>query len=159
MQSTGTSSVRPAFTLQSSGDQKMIRSPSFFVLLCSAAILSGCESEMSNQAVEITEVAEAQKTYTESAIVWAMNVAGDAYTGSDGIQYEAESSVSGGETGTLELVKGSQDPTLYQTFRTGDVRRHAALCRARRDRRWPACLQCHRQRRKPHSRPGRDGLA
>ncbi len=82
---------------------------------------------MSNQAVEITEVAEAQKTYTESAIVWAMNVAGDAYTGSDGIQYEAESSVSGGETGTLELVKGSQDPTLYQTFRTGDVRVEKAL--------------------------------
>lgn len=58
----------------------------------------------------------------ESDLVWAVNVAGEAYQGVDGTHYAAEESVQGGVVGRMQAVKGSQDPTLYETFRTGDVR-------------------------------------
>lgn len=59
--------------------------------------------------------------------VWAVNVAGPAYDGSDGTAFGAEHGVSGGELGRLEIVKGSQDPVLYQTLRRGDIRVAAQL--------------------------------
>ncbi len=54
-------------------------------------------------------------------LVWAMNVGGPAFTGLDGTAYVAEESVSGGDLGQMEIVKGSQDPVLYQTYREGDI--------------------------------------
>jgi beta-glucanase (GH16 family) len=57
----------------------------------------------------------------ETDLVWAVNVGGPAYEGIDGTQYETESSVSGGTVGRMEIVKGSQDVPLYQTYREGDI--------------------------------------
>ena len=54
-------------------------------------------------------------------LVWAVNVGGPAYEGIDGAFYTAEASVTGGDVGKMENVKGSQDPTLYQTYRQGDI--------------------------------------
>jgi beta-glucanase (GH16 family) len=54
--------------------------------------------------------------------VWAVNVGGPAVEGIDGTRYEAESSIAGGKIGQMEVVKGSQDPVLYQTYREGDIR-------------------------------------
>ena len=54
-------------------------------------------------------------------LVWAVNVGGPAFTGMDGTRYVAEESVTGGTVGTMEIVKGSQDPFLYETFREGDI--------------------------------------
>ena len=56
-----------------------------------------------------------------SDLVWAVNVGGPAYEGVDGTLYEAESSVTGGTAGEMEVVKGSQDSPLYYTYREGDV--------------------------------------
>ena len=58
----------------------------------------------------------------ESDLVWAVNVGGSSYLVVDGTAYEAESSVAGGDRGTMATVKGSQDAELYRTFRTGDIR-------------------------------------
>lgn len=58
----------------------------------------------------------------DADVAWAVNVGGPAYAGLDGTRYEAEASVSGGQTGRMETVKGSQDPALYRTYRIGDVR-------------------------------------
>ncbi len=58
----------------------------------------------------------------DTDLVWAVNVGGPAYDGVDGTRYEAEVSVTGGEQGVMESVKGSQDPSLYMTYRTGDIR-------------------------------------
>ena len=66
-------------------------------------------------------------------VVWAVNVGGPAYRASDGTNYEAEAFVSGGAPGTLERVKGSQDPMLYRTFREGDVRITRPLANGRYD--------------------------
>jgi beta-glucanase (GH16 family) len=54
-------------------------------------------------------------------VAWAVNIGGPAYRSTDGTAYEAESFVTGGTAGTLESVKGSQDPVLYRSFREGAV--------------------------------------
>ncbi|MEL6869167.1 MAG: family 16 glycosylhydrolase [Pseudomonadota bacterium] len=74
-----------------------------------------------------------QQTQQAAGVVWAVNVGGEAYAGVDGVQYAAESSVAGGTLGTLDTVKGVQDPTLYQTYREGDVRVSKALPDGRYD--------------------------
>ncbi|MEN7343228.1 MAG: family 16 glycosylhydrolase [Pseudomonadota bacterium] len=80
--------------------------------LLSAAVLaislSQCGTEMTEQ------------TTTETDVVFATNVGGGAYLSSDGIRYAAETGISGGTVATLDGIKGSQDPTLYQTYRVGD---------------------------------------
>jgi len=52
---------------------------------------------------------------------WAVNVGGAAYSGVDGVAYAADEYVSGGERGSLEKVLGSQDETLYLSYRIGDI--------------------------------------
>ena len=74
-----------------------------------------------------TPAAAAAEDTGAAPFVWATNVGGEAYKGIDEIEYAAESSVTGGTPGTMDVVKGSQDPTLYQTFREGDVRVDKAL--------------------------------
>ena len=57
-----------------------------------------------------------------NGVIWAVNVGGGAYRGIDGTPYAAEASVTGGVPGTMDAVKGSQDPALYRTFREGAIR-------------------------------------
>ncbi len=72
--------------------------------------------------VEAPKVQPAAEEAEMGGLVWAVNVGGPAYESVDGTVYEAESAVTGGAVKTLARVKGSQDPTLYQTYRVGDVR-------------------------------------
>ena len=58
----------------------------------------------------------------DAVFEWAVNVGGPAYSGVDGVAYAADEYVSGGETGSLEKVLGSQDEQLYLSYRIGDVR-------------------------------------
>jgi len=57
----------------------------------------------------------------DTDLVWAVNVGGPAYQGIDGTDYQAEESVAGGTIENLPNVKGTQDPTLYQSYRRGDI--------------------------------------
>jgi beta-glucanase (GH16 family) len=59
---------------------------------------------------------------SDSDRVWAVNVGGPAYRALDGTEFAPEASVSGGHTGTMDIVKGSQDPAVYRTYREGDIR-------------------------------------
>ncbi|MEL7186284.1 MAG: family 16 glycosylhydrolase [Pseudomonadota bacterium] len=54
-------------------------------------------------------------------LTWAVNVGGDAYTGVDGTTYAADEFIAGGVVGSMEQVKGSQDPALYRSYRIGDI--------------------------------------
>lgn len=86
--------------------------------LCVACVW-GCSVEDSQTVEQEPAMAEPSQA---AGVVWAMNVGGPTYLGSDGIRYDAESGVTGGEIGTLETIKGSQDPEIYRTYREGDVR-------------------------------------
>ncbi len=88
----------------------------FFVCIAALA-MAGCQAHQSVRSAVATEPAAP----TIDELVWAVNVGGPAYAALDGTSYAAERFVSGGELGTIAIVKGSQDPALYQTYRRGDV--------------------------------------
>lgn len=66
-------------------------------------------------------------------LVWAVNVGGTQYAGSDGTVYAAETSVSGGTVRQQTTVKGSQDPALYRDLREGEIRVEHPLPNGRYD--------------------------
>ena len=86
--------------------QTRARAVRLFVLFAVCCAMSGCE----------------RSAPLPLPIVWAVNIGGAAFTGTDGTQYAAEEFVAGGEIGTLGEVLGSQDPALYETYREGDIR-------------------------------------
>ena len=53
--------------------------------------------------------------------MWAVNIGGEAYRALDGVDYEADSGQFGGVVEKLQGIKGSQDPSLYETFRRGEI--------------------------------------
>ena len=69
----------------------------------------------------------------DAVFEWAVNVGGPAYTGVDGVAYAAEEHVSGGATGAIDKVLGSQDEPLYHSYRVGDVRVDRSLPNGRYD--------------------------
>lgn len=93
---------------------------SFLMLTSAGLALIGCgpDSGQPNMQQPVSN----QTVDTETDLVWAVNVGGPAYVGIDGTQYEAESSISGGAIGQMDVVKGSQDPALYQTYREGNIK-------------------------------------
>ncbi len=52
---------------------------------------------------------------------WAVNFGGDAYLSVDGTNFGADDASIGGDTGTIDVVKGSQDEGLYSGHRSGDI--------------------------------------
>lgn len=64
---------------------------------------------------------------------WAVNVGGPAYEAVDGTFFAADEAAIGGETGSIEIVKGSQDDSLYTGFREGDIAIEQALANGRYD--------------------------
>ena len=95
------------------------------VKLTGAAVLAltliQCGSDMTTKEAAATDV------------VWATNIGGGAVLASDGVHYGAEEGVSGGAIRTLQSIKGSQDPVLYQSYRHGDIRVAKALPNGRYD--------------------------
>jgi len=83
-------------------------------------ILLGCQAERAENDAAATAAPEPSAVETD--LVWAINVGGPSYTGIDGTEYAAEESLSGGEVGQMETVKGSQDAFLYKSYREGDIR-------------------------------------
>ena len=62
------------------------------------------------------------------SVVWAVNVGGEAFTGVDGHAYEADDASVGGAVGRIEqVIKGTQDNTIYETYRLGDINLHKDL--------------------------------
>ena len=91
-----------------------------FAALAVSLLLVSCDSSQQEDVIVQPEISETEGVQTD--LVWAINVGGPEYVGIDGTPYAAEESVSGGEVGTMENVKGSQDAFLYESYREGDIR-------------------------------------
>jgi beta-glucanase (GH16 family) len=57
----------------------------------------------------------------DSNVVWATNVGGQQYQGADGILYLADQFDADTVKGQIDSIKGAQDATIYQTYRSGDM--------------------------------------
>lgn len=83
------------------------------VSLLVSGLLTGCSSEPSTAPPPVVGYAD--------TVVWAVNVGGPAHDGIDGVTYRADEGVLGGTVQAMERVKGSQDSTIYQSYRAGDI--------------------------------------
>ncbi|MGB5578731.1 MAG: family 16 glycosylhydrolase [Woeseiaceae bacterium] len=95
-------------------------SANLFGALAVGLLLVSCDSAQQEDVIVQPDIPETEAVATD--LVWAINVGGPAYTGIDGTPYAAEESVTGGEVGTMETVKGSQDAFLYRSYREGDIK-------------------------------------
>lgn len=73
----------------------------------------GCSTEQTINESVITKV--------DSAIVWAVNVGGEQYRSTDGIDFSADAPFINGSVGHVEQIKGSQDESIYLTYRQGNL--------------------------------------
>lgn len=55
------------------------------------------------------------------SVVHAINIGGNEYIGIDGLTYQADTLKLTSSKGTSPIIKGSQDPQLFKTFREGDI--------------------------------------
>ena len=79
-------------------------SPRLILVFSAVAALTGCSKEAPPPAAE-----------------WAINVGGPAYSSTDGIDFEADDDRVSGAVASLDGIKGSQDPFLYESYRAGNV--------------------------------------
>ena len=91
-----------------------------FAALAVGLLLVGCDPARQEDVIVQPDIPETKAVASD--LVWAVNVGGPAFTGMDGTPYAAEESVIGGEVGTMETVKGSQDAFLYESYREGDIK-------------------------------------
>jgi len=105
------------------------------VMVIGRLLTSGVENNQANEDnLALVEYEGKNKTGKASdyfspnnAVVWALNVGGTEYLGVDGITYQADSSSISGEVGNIEIIKGSQDSVIYQSYRTGDLHINKAM--------------------------------
>ncbi|MEL6611760.1 MAG: family 16 glycosylhydrolase [Bacteroidota bacterium] len=102
----------------------MNRSPLFLlscVLILSFGLLVGCaQGPDADTATNASTATPPGITYAD-AVVWAVNVGGEAYEGVDGVAYLADEDLVQGTAATIDTTLGSQDGLLYRTYRTGDL--------------------------------------
>ncbi len=55
-----------------------------------------------------------------SAVVWAINLGGPAHRSIEGIQFAADS-LKAGTAGSVDAVRGAQDPAIFLTHRIGEL--------------------------------------
>ncbi|GAA0858597.1 hypothetical protein GCM10009114_28800 [Aliiglaciecola litoralis] len=60
-------------------------------------------------------------TQYQQSVVLAINVGGDEYAGFDGIRYIQDRLSTQAQKAQSDGIKGSQDPTLYKSYRVGDM--------------------------------------
>ena len=82
--------------------------------------LSACtaEEKMNPQTVN-SNSAYSNTVYSKN--VWAVNIGGEQYQGVDGITYQTDNLGLGDNKGTIDVIKGSQDSLLFQSYRLGDL--------------------------------------
>ncbi len=87
--------------------------------------LTGCNGSDDSQSKVTLDKAVTENAVTESAVTdnyfLAINVGGERYTASDGSQYFSDTFTIANNKATTNGIKGSQDPTLYETFRQGEM--------------------------------------
>ena len=85
------------------------------LVLASSAVagITGCGQETINEGVKTTPI--------NTGVAWAVNVGGQEYVGTDGITYQADSTLIDGKIGSIDIIKGSQDSVLFKTYREGEI--------------------------------------
>lgn len=92
-------------------------------LMFSLMFIQGCtpESVPVQDTVDKAKSEAAQALAHNRATVLAVNIGGEKYVGVDGLVYAADTLEISAPKKRSEHIKGSQDATLFKTFREGDL--------------------------------------
>ncbi len=97
----------------------------FFIILL-AFLVFGCSKQNAGRNVQTDGVEKViESTFNgdyQQNIAVAINIGGPEYTGFDGIQYAADTLQLDAPKLQSGTIKGSQDPTLYQSYRVGNMK-------------------------------------
>ncbi len=88
-----------------------------FIVFCALGVLPSCAPAASEEA----ETEDIAPIGYADAVVWAVNLGGEAYQATDGVAFGADDPAIGGRVEPMERVKGSQDSLIYKTYRVGDI--------------------------------------
>ncbi len=102
------------------------------VSLLILSLLGGC-MQGTPEPAPTGDTAGTSGIFYADTVVWAVNVGGEAYVGVDGVAYRADEGIIGGTVAPMDTVLGSQDGTLYRTYRAGDIAIQAPLPNGRYD--------------------------
>ncbi|MFT4993216.1 MAG: beta-glucanase (GH16 family) [Paraglaciecola sp.] len=105
-----------------------------YLSLITLSVLSGCSKDQSgeqdkprvtseistkNQQLSKFNHAAVNSLFYHDSVIWAVNVGGDEYRGLDGVNYQADKLKMTAEKGHISKIYGSQDPTIFSTYRVG----------------------------------------
>jgi beta-glucanase (GH16 family) len=91
------------------------------LLGCSNQDVSSEKTEMPLEASQLALVSETSSSALNQDVVWAVNVGGAEHLGADGIRYQADLFDLGAVLGQIDAIRGAQDPTVYKTYRAGEI--------------------------------------
>ncbi len=89
----------------------MIKTTSFLLIFI-GLLASSCQKTSLPNTAEVGYV---------DSVIWAVNVGGSDYLGSDGVSYQADNGFISGDIQSMSSVKGSQDSVIYFSYREGDI--------------------------------------
>lgn len=95
----------------------------FALTVASLLILNACTPAVEPPNAELpnsVSYSHSFPAFTDS-VVWAVNVGGNQYDGNDGIRYAADTLNLPNAKGETEVILGTQDPQLFESFRSGDL--------------------------------------
>lgn len=100
---------------------RAINISSFIAITLLSGLLSGCvDGDVVEHDGQKQELNNTMSQDTQAAI--AINFGGEAYTGVDGTQYQADTMQLDAEKKRIEhKIKGSQDPALFESYRLGNL--------------------------------------
>jgi beta-glucanase (GH16 family) len=102
--------------------------------LITLSLLASCHSSAGPANITEYSVHNAPATLLSvDAVVWAVNVGGDEYAGSDGVHYTPDESIENGSSGTIGNILGAQDGTVYQSYRMGQLKIQRPMANGRYD--------------------------
>lgn len=94
--------------------------------LCAAALFAGllpcCLLAHAKDKARVNTANNTPAFSHNKSVVWAVNVGGAEYTGTDDIEYQADRAQFGGKTGGIEKILGAQDRVVYTSYRSGDLK-------------------------------------
>ena len=77
-----------------------------------------CAFDDLDQLSQKKEIISESFALNDSEVIWAVNIGGGEYNGKDGIHYSADNIDSSVNAGVIDTIKGAQDYTVYQSYRT-----------------------------------------
>ena len=101
-----------------------VRKRASLLVVAASLLLTACSASLESKKMSAEDSliqVMAPELASDTSLIWAVNVGGGQYRGVDGVSYDADSGNTDGITGRIDSIEGTQDKTLYETYKMGDL--------------------------------------